>query len=279
MKNILIPTDFSDNAWNAIRYGMAFFKKIKCNFYLVNVSPITAYSGGEAAMYASQEILEQSILKESKEQLQELLKAIERLPFNTKHMFHTSAHYGFFTDYVKQEVKEKNIDLIIMGTKGASGIKAVSVGTNTGNVMTKVQCPVLAVPEDAEYSRPKEIGFPTDYQTSCEIKVLTHLKEVILSHKSALRFLYVAIKGKELNKLQLKNRGFLKDYFSDTEHSFHTLTGKKLDDAIQCFVESRDLDMLVMVAKNLNFLERILFRPAVEKISYHTKVPFLILHE
>lgn len=66
MKNILIPTDFSDNAWNAIRYGMAFFKKIKCNFYLVNVSPITAYSGGEAAMYASQEILEQSILKESK---------------------------------------------------------------------------------------------------------------------------------------------------------------------------------------------------------------------
>ncbi len=279
MKNVLIPTDFSNNAWNAIQYGLALFQKTKCNFYLVNVSPITAYSGGEAAMYASQEILEQSILKDSKKQLEGLITEIERLFFNTKHTFHSSAHYGFFTDYIKHMVKEKKIDLIIMGTKGASGLKAVSIGTNTGNVMTKVQCPVLAVPEDSQYSRPKEIGFPTDYKSSYDIKVLENLKDLILLHKSAVRFLYVSTRMDNLNEPQLRNREFLKDYFTDTEHSFHTLTAKKLEDAIQCFVESRDLDMLVMVAKNLNFLERILFRPSVEKISYHTKIPFLVIHE
>ncbi len=279
MKNILIPTDFSGNAWNAIRYGMALFKKTKCTFYIVNVHPITAYSGGEAAMYASQEILEQSILKENKEQLQKLLKEIERLPFNTKHTFHTLAHYGFFTHYIKQEVNEKNIDLIIMGTKGASGIKAVSLGSNTGDVITKVKCPVLAVPEDAEYHRPKEIAFPTDYHLNYDVKVLEGLKDVVLLHGSAVRFLYISKAGVELTDQQTKNQKFMEDYLAGSEHSFHKVTGEKLETAVQCFTESRDIDIIVMVAKNLNFLQRILFRPTVEKISYHTKVPFLVLHE
>ena len=101
-------------------------------------------------MYVSPEILGENLLKESKEKLEELLKKIQRLPLNTKHTFNTLALYGFFTDHIKQVVKDKNIDLIIMGTKGATGLKAVSLGSNTGNVLTKVRCAVLAVPEDAE---------------------------------------------------------------------------------------------------------------------------------
>tara|TARA_R110000868_G_scaffold136879_1_gene350051 strand:+ start:29704 stop:30543 length:840 start_codon:yes stop_codon:yes gene_type:complete len=279
MKNILIPTDFSNNAWNAIKYGTALYHKTRCTFHIIHINPISYNSGGEAAMYVDPELLEETILKESQEKLEHLLKDIERLPLNTKHTFQTSALYGFFTDHIKQEVKDKNIDLIIMGTKGASGLKAVSLGSNTGNVLTKVRCAVLAVPEDAEYNAPREIGFPTDFQLSYDIKVLDHIKELTIMHNSALRFLYVAQKEEDLSEIQMNNKTFLKNYFRETEHSFYTLSDKKLDDAVQAFVESRDLDMLVMVAKNLNFLERILFKPAVEKISYHTKIPFLIVHE
>jgi len=279
MKNILIPTDFSDNAWNAIKYGTALYHKTRCTFHIIHINPISYNSGGEVAMYVSPELLEETILKESNEKLEHLLKDIERLPLNTKHTFQTTALYGFFTDHIKQEVKDKNIDLIIMGTKGATGLKAVSLGSNTGNVLTKVRCAVLAVPEDAEYNTPREIGFPTDYQLSYDIKVLDHVKELAIMHKSSLRFLYVAQKGEDLSEIQMKNKEVLQLYFRETEHSFYTLTEKKLDDAVQAFVESRELDMLVMVAKNLNFLERILFKPAVEKISYHTNIPFLIVHE
>lgn len=279
MKNILIPTDFSDNAWNAIQYGMALFKKIKCTFHIVYVHPTTTYIGGDATVIVAPKMLEEEILKESREKIQKVLKAIERLPVNTKHTFNTEVLYGFFTDHIKQAVIDKNIDLIIMGTKGASGLKAVSMGSNTGNVITKVPCAVLAVPEDTTYRNPKEVGFPTDFQLDYDTKVLENVKELLLLHKSALRFLYLSNKGGGLSPFQTKNREFLKDYFNSTERSFHTLTGKKLDEAVQHFVESRNLDMIVMVAKNLNFLERILFRPRVEKISYHTTVPFLVLHE
>lgn len=279
MKNILVPTDFSENAWNAIIYGMALYEKTECNFYLTHIHPIMPYSGGEAVKYAPQEILEHSILKDSNKKLQKLLKKIEQLKISKKHKFHTSVHYGFFTDYINYEVNNKKIDLIIMGTKGASGIRAVSMGTNTGNVITKVQCPVLAVPENAKYRKPKEIGFPTNFKLTYSIRVLDTIKELTLLNGSAIRFLYVKIKEKELNELQQANRQYLQDYFKNRNHSFHTIEGKKLDVAVECFVESLNLDMLVMVTKNLNFLERILFKPNVEKISYHISIPFLVLHQ
>lgn len=279
MKKILIPTDFSDNAWNAIVYGITLYNNLKCSFYIINVHPVSDYAGGEAAMYISSSTLKESILEENEGKLKQVLKKIERLPANTKHRFQTEAHYGFFTDIINQQVNENKIDLIIMGTKGGTGFKGVSMGSNTGDIITKVPCAVLAVPEDAKYSKPSEIAFPTDFLLGYDTKVMENIKELVVLHNSALRFLYVASKGYQFSKEQQKNRDFLKNYFADITYSFHTLTGKKLDEAVQHFVESRDLDMIVMVAKNLSFLERILFRPRVEKISYHTTVPFLVIHE
>lgn len=279
MKKILIPTDFSENAWNAIKYGMELFHKTSCTFHIVHINPISYNSGGEEAMYISPEIMEESLLKESNEKLAKVINQIERLPLNTKHTFHTTSLYGFFLDHIKQEVQDKDIDLIIMGTKGASGFKAVSMGSNTGNVLTKVRCAVLAVPEDTQYSTPKEIGFPTDFQIGYDLKVMDRIKEMVVLHNSSLHFLYVAPKTEDLSEVQLKNKAFLENYFIESQHSFHTQNNKKLDDAVEKFVADKKLDMLVMVAKNLNFIERILFKPTVEKISYHTKVPFLVVHE
>ncbi|WP_282112006.1 universal stress protein [Maribacter stanieri] len=279
MKHILIPTDFSDNAWNALVYGISFFKKTHCTFHIVHINAINTNSSGEAAMYVSPDLLEKTILAESREKLKVLIKKVERLPLNTKHYFKTQAIYGFLTDQLKDQVKEKNIELIIMGTKGSSGLKALSIGSNTGNVITKVPCTIMAVPESATYESVKEIGFPSDLNLAYEIKVLDTIKDIILLKKSALRLLYISSKGEELNTNQIKIKNLLLDYFKETECTFHEVTGKKIDESVQCFTESRNLDMLIMVAKNLNFLESILFRPTVERISYHTKVPFLVIHE
>jgi len=279
MKNILIPTDFSANAWNALLYGIAFFKKTHCTFHIVHVNSINTNASGEAAMYVSQDLLEESILQDSNDKLDRLLKKIEHLPLNTKHQFNTLALYGFLTDHLKGQVKEKKIDLIIMGTKGSTGLKAVSIGSNTGNVITKVPCTVLAVPEMATYHKIKEIGFPSDFQLKYDYRILDTLRDILIMKESALRLLYVSPKGEKMNTAQEDNKALLQDYFKESECSFHLVTGRKIDESIQCFTESRNLDLLVMVAKNLNFLERILFRPTVEKISYHTKVPFLVIHE
>lgn len=279
MNQILIPTDFSENSWNAIKYGLELFRKSKCTFYVVNINPIPPYSGAGTAVRAAAENFDEYVLKESRKELQTLLKRIEKLPLNTKHTFVTIALHDFFVDAIKREAEAKKIDLIIMGTKGASGLKKATVGSNTGDVITKVKQPLLAVPEDAIFSRPKEITFPTDYHISYDVKVLDTLIEMATMNDATIRILHISKKGEELSSEQLKKKDFLHDYLVDIKHSFHTLTGSKLETAVQCFTESRNVDMIAMVAKNLNFFQRILFRPAVEEISYHTEVPFLVLHE
>lgn len=247
---------------------------------MMHVNPIPPYSGAGTAVRTAGENFKAVILKESKEELRRLLDRIgKELPLNTKHTFVPFAFYDFFVDSIKRESESKKIDLIIMGTKGATGLKKMTIGSNTGDVITKVKCPLLAIPEDAQYTELKEVALPTDYHTGYDLSALDTLIETVTMNKAELRILHISKKGKALSEEQQKNKDFLSDYLVDVDHSFHSLTGQSLETAVQCFTESRDIDMIAMVAKNLNFFQRILFKPEVEKISYHTEVPFLVLHE
>ncbi len=279
MKKILIPTDFSENAWSALVYGLELFKKTKCTFYIMHVNPIPPYSGAGTSVRAAGDNFKETVLKESREVLKKLFNRIERLPLNAKHAFVPLVFYDFFTDVVKREAETKEIDLIIMGTKGASGLKKATVGSNTGDVMTKVKCPLLAVPENTVFKKPREIAFPTDYLTGYSANVLKNLTEMATMNNASLRILHVNKRGEKLDRDQQRNKQFLENYLENVGHSFHTLSHIKLETAVECFIQSRDIDIIAMVAKNLNFLQRGLFRPAVEKISYHTHIPFLVLHE
>ncbi|HEA20564.1 MAG TPA: universal stress protein [Pricia antarctica] len=280
MKHILIPTDFSDNAWNAVVYGLEMFKKTRCTFYLTHVNPIPPYSGAGSSLHANGDKFKNAILKQSKEELYQLSARIKKeFPKDLNHTFIPVALYDFFVDAIKRESENKKIDLIIMGTKGATGLKKATIGSNTGDIITKVKCPLLAVPEDSRSNGFKEIAFPTDYQIGYDLNVLDTLIEIATINTSEIHIVHISKNEKELSEEQQKNKDFLNDYLVNVDHSFHSLTGQNLESAVQCFTESRDIDMIAMVAKNLNFFQRILFKPDVEKISYHTKIPFLVLHE
>ena len=280
MKNILIPTDFSENSWNAIEYALKLYKKTRCSFHLLHVSSVNTFIGGEVPSIPSSTIvLEKDIKVEIKNKLKALVSKIDRSFLNIKHSFITHAEYGFLIDIIKEKVEKNNIDLIVMGTKGASGIKEVIIGSNTGDVITRVKCPVLVVPEEARFIKPREIAFPTDYNQTYSSKILDTLLNVAGIHESSIRIVHIRKREDGLTEEQEQNKGILHDFFKDHEHSFHSITSNKLEVALQYFTESRNIDMISMVAKNLNFFQQILFKPTVEDISYHIKLPFLVLHE
>ncbi len=279
MKNILLPTDFSKNSWNAIQYALDFFKKDSCNFYLLHVTSISNYAGGESPVIPTSDLIEKTLLKQAKSELQNLLKKIKKLQISSNHSFITLSSYDYFIDAVRNHISEKNIDLIVMGTKGATGLKETIIGSNTGDLITKVKCPVLVVPEKAVYHSLKEIAFPTDYNLFYQTKILDGISDLVKAHDAVIRILHVAKKNETLTAFQNENKDYLNDFFMNEKYSFHKVTNKKIEAGIQCFVESRDIDMIIMIAKNLNFFQQILFKPTVEEISYHTEIPFLVLHE
>ena len=259
MKNILIPTDFSENSWNAITYALDFFKKTTCNFYILHINSLANLVGAETVYIPTQDAIQEAFTLPSKKRLRETLNRIEHLPLNPKHKFFTLTDYNFFIDSIRKHVDEKKIDLIVMGTKGASGLKQIIIGSNTGDVITKVKCTTLVVPENAEYESPKEIAFPTDYSLFYSSKTLQPLSDIIEIHNATIRILHINKKDTILNDDQLKNKEYLEDYFSSYERSSHFLTNTNIEEAIQCFVESRDINIIAMVAKNLNYFQKILF--------------------
>lgn len=280
MKNVLLPTDFSENSWNAIKYALHFFEKAKCNFYLLHVNRLSTIAVDDTSYVMTQEVIEDMYVKPSKEKLKQVLKRISKgFTKNEKHKFYTITDNNFFIESIRKQVEEKQIDVIVVGTKGATGLKKYIVGSNTGDIITKVHCTTLVIPENTTYKKPKEIAFPTDYSLLYNLEILEPISEMLDAFKSSLRVLHISKKKEDLNISQQKNKELLEDYFNSHEHSFHFLTDKKVEDAIQCFVQSRDIDMIAMVAKNLNYFQKILFHPTVEEISYHTDVPFLVLHE
>jgi len=277
MKNILVPTDFSENSIQALKYAELLFSRLECNFYLLYVGSLLDTKNDVESIYETDQSDDNT-----KERLTELVKEIRKHSTEAHHFFFPLHEYGFFIPTIKKHLEENDIDLIVMGTKGASGLKEKVVGSNAGDVITRVQCNTLVVPIQVELSKPREIAFPTDFNIFYSMKILRPMEEMVKLGKAQFRIMNALKEGGGLNLEQEKNKEYLLDFMDDTfpgNYSFHTITNQKVKEAIQCFVESRDVDMMVMVAKNLNFIQQILFDSIVERISFHTKIPFYVIHE
>jgi hypothetical protein len=97
-----------------------------------------------------------------------------------------------------------------------------------------------------------------------------------------LSVLNVARPHSYLSPSQENNREFLFDYLQESfpnQSTFHSVAGKNINQAIQDFIILKNVGMLVMAAKNLNFLQQLFFDTTIEKLSFHSRVPLLVLHE
>lgn len=280
MKNILLPTDFSENSWNAITFAIRFFETSTCTFYILHVNRLSYLVTGDIPYVATDQVIEDVYTKPAKIGLRKILKRISgQFPHHENHKFVTITDYNFFTDVVQKIVKEQKIDCIVMGTKGATGLGQHIIGTNTGDVINKIKCTILAIPEKARFTKLTEIAFPTDFLLKCHPDTLQPLLDILKQNKAALRILHIGEKETELSNEQLVNKQSLQDLFKDIPLSFHFLTTKHIEEGIKCFVESRNISMICMIAKNLNYFQQIMFHSKVEEISYHLEIPFLVLRK
>ena len=278
MKHILIPTDFSRNAWNAIEYTMAFFAKTPVHIHLVHIS-YGAELEKDEDLHSNGLALATSGLMTKEMRLLDLKRKIETLFPRNEFIIDVSVINSFFVEGIKKAVQEYNIDLIIMGTKGASSVRNVTLGSHTGSVITRVKCPVFVIPEKAEFHSPDNFALPTDFNILYRHRILNTLLEVADVHNSTIKVLRVANEDRPLNEEQEKNRNFLIDALGGRDYSFHLVKSPRLEEGLQTFIDIMDIQVVAMIAKNLNFFQRLLLKPTVAKISYHTEVPFLVLHE
>ncbi len=276
-RKILVPTDFSKNSENAIRYAINLYKNEECEFYILNVFFVTGFASDNILAPEIGEIAYKSAKETSEEGLKNILKQIQKDNIS-RHSFFTISKFNSLLNSIDEVVEEKNIDLIIMGTQGASNAADIIFGSNTVMVMEKERsCPVLAVPSKVKYKKPKEIVFPTSFNTNYKKEELKHLIEIATINNAAIRILHIE-KDNDHDNPENINKLLLDEYFEGIEHSFHVLYNVDVQTALDCFVQSRKSDMIAFINKKHSFIETIFTRHLVQELGYKSKVPVLTMH-
>lgn len=279
-KRILIPTDFSKNALNAIRYAQELYKSLDCDFYFLNVYRGDGYALDSLMMVPEPgEPFYEAAKHESEEGLKILLEKLRLHPDNPKHSYHTISTFNSLLEAIDQSISKYDIDIVVMGTKGKTDATKISYGTNTISVMQEMTyCPVLVVPENVRFSPPKEIVFPTNFKTAFKYRELAYLIEIAKMHTCSVQVLYIdATDG--LDRKQQENKELLIAIFDEIQYSFHSLKGVKVHEGINAFIESRDSDMIAFVNRKHSFFRDIFKKPLVKELGNNSQVPILKMND
>jgi len=278
MKNILIPTDFSDNAWNAISYAMEFFKNEKCKFYFLHTY-IPAFYRMDYAMggpaFSAIPDMEVDVAVAG---LEKTLKDVKEQFPNPKHTFDIVSAFNTLTDEINDLSKKKDIDMIVMGTQGAAGVQQLFLGTNTVFVIRKAKVPVLVIPENCKFKPVKNILFPSDYLTSYKKEEVYTIIEAAKMHGAKITVLHVN-EEQNLPKTQNENKEMLLKHLINTSNTEVEVIGKTMPNAILEFIDEHQIDLLAMMNHRHSFFERILIKQNIDQIGFHIQIPFLVVRD
>ncbi len=278
-KRILVPTDFSRNALNAVRYALDLYKDHYCEFYLLNAFQVRVYSIHNMMVPEPGDRAYEAAKKKSADQLEKLEEILELHDISHKHKVYTISSYNNLLEAIRNTIASKDIDLVVMGTKGITGSDTAVFGTNTVNIMEKVtECPVIAVPENYSFTSPRMLAFPTNYKTEFKRRELNYLLEIARTYEAKIQVVYVE-KGSGLNKTQQGNKELLETILEGHNYENHVLTDVKVHEGIQAFIDDENCDMVAFVNKKHWFFGSILSNPLVKDLGYDATIPILALND
>lgn len=278
MKEILVPTDFSKCAENAIDFAVQSAKIIPMHITLLhsfelNDNMYTDYIGVNREF-------NQTMLIGTKEKLANLKESINE---NNGVAVDTVISKDSLQESITRSLQENKIELIVMGTLGASGIKEKLWGSRTASTIGKSGIPVIAIPNDYKWKKPQKILFATN-QFEKDSAILNIVFELAGLYLASVQVSIFTDEDDDKARTFLENKrkiseyeSFLKEtYNEDTLTSVH-LYGENFNETMQDFINKNDIDMLVMVTYPQKFWNRIFNQSKTKLMSYHTRIPLLAI--
>lgn len=276
MKNILLPTDFSKNSINAICYALEFLKAKKCQFYILNVQKASSFITDDMMVVNSSTTIYKTLINAAKKSIDNIVSTIKEEFDNKNHQFHSIVDYDNFIDSINQVCEKHDIDLIIMGTKGASGLEKVLFGSNTVRVMQRCIKPVLAIPNGYRFKKLENIVFATTNSKILTKEELDILNRIVTSNNASLKILHLADQN-HLVYDAYDNVDFLNINFSNPKHEFIDTSNSEMFSAVHAFIEKNDINMLAIMNKKHSFLERLFKTHSVERFAFKMDIPLLVM--
>lgn len=276
MKKILLPTDFSENAYNAISYAVQLFKNEKCTFFLLNTYTPILYNSDNVLYRSPGKSLEEIYMEKSLTGLSTVKDRIKEDFPNDLHSFKEVSSFNLLNEEIREQVRKEKIDMVIMGTQGATGAAQILFGTHTVHAIQRAICPIVAIPSHYQFEALNNILFPTDYEINYSAEHLSILKELARLKTATIHILNVQF-GFPLKQEQERSKKILGNYFDELKHRFHNVEKETVTGGIFYFQEQHPVEMLAMISNKHSFFENLLFRPVINEIGFQVKMPFLVI--
>jgi len=279
MKNILLPTDFSPNADNALNFAVEIARKVEGNLILLHAYSVQLIDPNmPAEIYLSAYQEEE---KSAKENLEELSKRISESnkDINGNNIFTTEAivTQGLVVDEVLSLINDFKIDIVIMGTHGASGITEMILGSNAASIIEKATVPVLAIPGNAVYKEINNLVYAYD-DIKSGLPSFKWLLEFARIYDSEITLLHIIETGKDTMDLNQKEFEKIKQSVTYDKIRLELVKEENILEGINDYVNSNNVDVLAMAIRKRTLLDKIFSRSLTKKMAYHTRIPLLALH-
>jgi nucleotide-binding universal stress UspA family protein len=273
MKQILVASDFSNAAGNAMEYALGLAKVLEMEVTVIHA--IGPTEGVNNNTYAA--IFIDDYYNNKRQALKEWAA---KYTDNDKYKdveVNTVCGVGFLKSVIAKYIDEHHVEILVMGITGATGITGI-VGSNVSAVVSVVKIPTLIIPLESKFANEPVITLATDYETRLSAHDVNALNEMVAALGSEkMQVLYVAEKA-DIKRIEAEESR-LRSLIKNTELEFNYLNNSRPLNGIMEFVEKNDTDILCLVKHHHNIVYRLFNRSTVNQVMNKSVKAILVLHE
>lgn len=276
MKKILFPTDFSEVSKNAFIYALKLADSIDAEIITMHVYqlPQANYVNVSEYLHEIYDVAELSSFENYKDEVPFLREIAEENNLDKVKISHVLI-LGNLIHEIEKITKHENIDFIVMGTKGATGLKETFLGTVATKVMNDVKAVVLAIPERCKYQPIKNLLFITEYKSD-DIESFKHVMALSKVFQAHIDCLHIASPQRESKNNQMEDWN---DLIKNHNIVLHSISGDDVEGIILNFIDLHKINMIAMHVYHKNFFEKLFKISLSKKLTFHVNVPILAIHE
>ena len=275
MKTIIIPTDFSPAADNAVNYGVDMALAIDASVLLLHVYNIPIALGDVPVALLSVDELKNA----AETNIAQLKKNLEHVT-SGKLKIYAETRLGNVVDELEEVVKKIHPFAVVMGTTGMSAVERTLFGSNTLTAIKHLACPVICVPKGKEYgSGVRKIGLACDFKEVVETTPVAEIKEFVKEFHAQLFVLNVDYDNHQFTSDTPEQSALLHTALEEVHPEYHFITHKDIENGINEFAETHNLDLLIAIPKKHKLLDGLFKKSSTKQLVFESHVPVMCVHE
>lgn len=275
MKTFLVPTDFSETSKNAARYAANIARQYQdIHIILYNVSD-EIVAGSDGTPLSDDDHSRHKIMELALESIKMELSRITQAQITC-----VAEEGSSLIDSLDRFARHNSVDLIIMGITGSTRLEQIFMGSNTLKMVDRGTCPVMIVPPFAQFKGIQDIMLTSDFKDVDRTMPVKPIQGVLDLFRANLHVVNVDHEHYvEVTDEYKVERGKLENILSKHNPQFYFIRMYDFMDAVNQFVEDKEIDLILTVPKKHSFLTGVFRSSYTKKLAYHSHVPIIAVHE